>query len=561
MIIVLSTGESLKTGGDFGIGGWTPVPALVTVAGRVVQQVVDWTGGSGNKPEVGLYVGPDGLVEDPADATNVKGDPGAGLPGADAWTAIEAIVEDGERRVKQVVDWVGGTGEKPATGMYVGPEGYVALASQATDVRGPAGDETPESLRDKLADLPDEERLPVEAVKGAAQVVINTTTGNTELLGPDGMIIAPNIVNFKTTNTSRLRASISDAAGGLVGSRWGVIGGSAVRGEGATGQGRAGNAAASAWFSRLSSILDANGVPSNWGSLTPSGGWRDASGGYPSGKAFVDYPEHDSRVAFSGTITGGPQNTLGGRPWRFNAAAGSLIFQPAKSYDRVTVIHHNNAFASNANVSAGSGSATINNGGNASVISSPSFTLGAPITTPVTVSWVSGDAMFMSIITENTQVPAINLMNLGVCGAATANFLETGAALSPFSTALRDAYDLDVVFICFTGNDISQGVSLATYRSNLEALVHHWGRGGLTDVVMVSGPPYDASIVSTAVQDSYIAVFRDVAQGLNLPLIDFWQHTVSRAFRALDTGYYADNIHAGPIGQIRWAEMFAPVLV
>ena len=395
---------------------------------------------------------------------------------------------------------------------------------------------------------------------GLALSQYDPTTNQTAIVGSDGSIVAPGIFNFKSSNTVKLRETISNAVNSVASSRWGVIGGSAVRGEGASGQGRAGNAAASGWFTRLEAILNSRGIPASTDSLTPSGGWRDQSGGYPSGKAFVDYPEHDSRVSFTGAITGGPLNALGGRPWRFNATAGSLIFQPIKPYDKVTVVYHNHAFATNATVSAGVGSAVINNGGNLSVISTPSFVLDNPITTPVTTSWVSGDVMFMSILTENTQVPAINLINLGVCGAATANFLETGAALSPYSTALRDAYDLDVVFICFTGNDVSQGVNINTYKANLEALVAHWSRGGITDVVFVSGPPYANSIVDSKVQAQYIQVFREVAAALDLPLIDFWKYTVSREFRALDTGFYADNIHAGPVGQIRWSEMFFHVI-
>ncbi|WP_334109084.1 hypothetical protein [Methylobacillus sp.] len=52
------------------------------------------------------------------------------------------------------------------------------------------GGETPESLRDKLVSLPEEERLPVEAVKGAAQVVNDPTTGQTVIVGPDGVPIS-----------------------------------------------------------------------------------------------------------------------------------------------------------------------------------------------------------------------------------------------------------------------------------------------------------------------------------------------------------------------------------
>lgn len=62
-----------------------------------------------------------------------------GEDGDNGWSPIEANVVDGERRVKQIVDWVGGEGAKPATGAYVGPAGYTPNIAEATDVRGAAG--------------------------------------------------------------------------------------------------------------------------------------------------------------------------------------------------------------------------------------------------------------------------------------------------------------------------------------------------------------------------------------------------------------------------------------
>jgi len=43
---------------------------------------------------------------------------------------------DGGRKVQQVVGWEGGTGTVPATGLYVGPLGYVADIADATDLNG-----------------------------------------------------------------------------------------------------------------------------------------------------------------------------------------------------------------------------------------------------------------------------------------------------------------------------------------------------------------------------------------------------------------------------------------
>lgn len=56
---------------DDGNDGWTMIPALVVVAGGVYMQIKDYVGGSGSKPEVGGYVGPNGIVNEVGQATNL----------------------------------------------------------------------------------------------------------------------------------------------------------------------------------------------------------------------------------------------------------------------------------------------------------------------------------------------------------------------------------------------------------------------------------------------------------------------------------------------------------
>ena len=55
-----------------GAGGWTPVPAFVADGARRVLEIVDWTGGTGTKPAAGLYVGTAGLVSDLASAVDLS---------------------------------------------------------------------------------------------------------------------------------------------------------------------------------------------------------------------------------------------------------------------------------------------------------------------------------------------------------------------------------------------------------------------------------------------------------------------------------------------------------
>ncbi|MEO7467897.1 MAG: hypothetical protein ABIV36_12845 [Sphingobium limneticum] len=65
-----------------------------------------------------------------------KGDPGPvstvpGPVGGDGWTPILAGELDGVRTLIKIVDWVGGKGTKPETGMYLGTTGYVTAKAAA----------------------------------------------------------------------------------------------------------------------------------------------------------------------------------------------------------------------------------------------------------------------------------------------------------------------------------------------------------------------------------------------------------------------------------------------
>lgn len=86
--------------------------------------------------------GPKGDKGDTGD-TGPKGDKGdKGDTGGNGWTPVFAVVADGERSVQQVVDWTGGTGTKPATGQYVGPSGLVPAIGDAVNIRGAPGSGT-----------------------------------------------------------------------------------------------------------------------------------------------------------------------------------------------------------------------------------------------------------------------------------------------------------------------------------------------------------------------------------------------------------------------------------
>ncbi len=70
-------------------------------------------------------------------------DGGAGADGDDGWSPVFAIISTGVRRVLQVTGWTGGTGTLPASGQYVGVAGLVDEVADAVDIRGPQGQQGP----------------------------------------------------------------------------------------------------------------------------------------------------------------------------------------------------------------------------------------------------------------------------------------------------------------------------------------------------------------------------------------------------------------------------------
>ncbi len=65
----------------------------------------------------------------------------ASLIGNTGWTPVMVGELDGYRTLLRVADWSGGTGSKPATGMYLGTAGYVTTKAAAFDFN-PARSET-----------------------------------------------------------------------------------------------------------------------------------------------------------------------------------------------------------------------------------------------------------------------------------------------------------------------------------------------------------------------------------------------------------------------------------
>ncbi|WP_156831018.1 hypothetical protein [Kaistia granuli] len=104
---------------------------------------------------------------------------GSGPQGNSAWSPVYATVVDGSRRVSQIVDWVGGQGTKPATGLYVGPTGFTASIASATDIRGAAGAGTGDMLAaNNLSDLTNKPTARTNLGLGALALLASVNNAN-----------------------------------------------------------------------------------------------------------------------------------------------------------------------------------------------------------------------------------------------------------------------------------------------------------------------------------------------------------------------------------------------
>jgi hypothetical protein len=69
-------------------------------------------------------------------STGIQGD-----PGSNGWSPEFGVITDADRRVLQLIGWVGGTGIAPTDniGDYVGVAGFTSVIADAIDIRGPEG--------------------------------------------------------------------------------------------------------------------------------------------------------------------------------------------------------------------------------------------------------------------------------------------------------------------------------------------------------------------------------------------------------------------------------------
>ena len=348
---------------------------------------------------------------------------------------------------------------------------------------------------------------------------------------------SPTTTNIPTLNVNqalllpKLRAGIARVRAGTGSCRFGMIGDSTTRGHGALGNPNTGNYnyAVAAYLSRM------------FGGLPQINAHNNSAYGYVSLTT-------DARLTATGSFsTGTGGNSLGGAMFLANAA-GKLSFTPTVNTDTVEVYYYQGI----------AGSFTLDtNGGTATTTTIPTTpaqmqtaviaTGAAAAANTYNLNWVSGSNFICGVRAYDSSKKWLEFDNWGFEGSQTVNWISAGAAYNPINAAVAIAPE--VISICLGINDWDNGISVATYTANVQALIT--AAQATSDVILISPNPSQPGFVagtpSIAGQQTYVTALASLAASNNALFIDNFSRWVSYA-SSNALGYNFDGLHPNSVG-------------
>lgn len=175
--------------------------------------------------------------------------------------------------------------------------------------------------------------------------------------------------------------------------------------------------------------------------------------------------------------------------------------------------------------------------------------------------------LILGIRGYNASAPGIELMNMGAPSSTTANWTASGTGFYGYNWA--PIYQPTLTIIDLGINDASGTVALATYQSNMQALITRGLQSGAGDVVLKSFVPSIPGTLTdtwTLREKEYIPGLLALASANNVPLIDVynrWGGIIGGTLLQAAYGYYEDvnaSLHPNPNGYTDVASVVANAL-
>jgi hypothetical protein len=299
-----------------------------------------------------------------------------------------------------------------------------------------------------------------------------------------------------------------------------------------------------AWPTVIASLLTSAGINASSGSRIADGG------------ALPNIQTYDTRVVAGGSYAPvGAVATLGGGTYNNNSVISTAwTFTPTTSVDSFDFYSLQNTGHGTMSIAINGGSATsINANGSSAVIkTTKTSTLGA---STFQVTPLTGNTYFIGVIGYNSAVKEVSVLNASVNGATMATFANNGSFLAPIAVIGNMAPDLTIIDC--TVNDSINGTSLATYQTNLQAVIDAAKVTG--DVILLGGAP--VSTISMAAQVGVNSMLAAVAakNSMNyISMLDLWQTRAAMVTAGYDAG---DGVHITSTGLAAQAALLAPILI
>lgn len=349
--------------------------------------------------------------------------------------------------------------------------------------------------------------------------------------------LASGVLNLNNANLRKFRAALARVRAGTGRGSIVFVGDSTTAGAGA-GSGGAGNYNG-AWaktYPRAVAARLATVFPTSDQSFLMDQGVANQS---------IAYPAYDPRVTM-GANWSQTSSGLAGNMFRFTAGAvNNLTFTPTGQFDTIVLYSIRAAGQGSFNVTLDAGTAvgTINGNTNPSITLVTTYTVAKGTHTINIVPVNDGPLNIVGIKTYDSTIPAIDIIQAGLHGATSGG---TSSSQNPWSgVPLLGTLAPSLTVLCLTINDSNAGTALATYTTNMQAIITAAAASG--DVVLMVGAPSNTTAATDGTLDRYISVLRSLSRTNAIGLIDLkaiWgSYAITNPLLP-----YNDTLHPGPLG-------------
>ena len=346
------------------------------------------------------------------------------------------------------------------------------------------------------------------------------------------------VYNLKPSNTVGTRAGLAAALTGTAPAPFIFEGDSKIAGVGSNGAGQ---------------IIGAQALPGMFRRLLAGKGYVAAGTGFVMANQGGAASGGDSRWTYGGTWA--PSANKNNHFAACGTTGNVLTFTSDLPGEVVRILAPSNSSPLTISVDGSTpanGSGSVAGGG---TYASGVFTLGGSNTqNTLTISGLSNTAHVVTITSSGAgsawyvlavscgHANGIDIHNIGISGSTTTDWNNI---LFYQSKTVSQGMPAVTVFLSLGVNDARASVPIATYKTNMGALIT--GHLSARDVILIVPSPPRTTDVTQVIWDSYVSAMYDLADTYDLPLID-----LTAAYQSWiignSKGYYTDNLHETALG-------------